>query len=68
MHKCGCRAKHICIARAALGMLNFELGHEEDIILCTLVLREYLSASPSTSSTATIVTNDIESKVQCNIN
>ena len=51
-------------------MLNFELGHEEDIIikLCTMDLREYLSATPSTSSIATIVTNNIESKEQCNVN
>ena len=35
-------------------MLNFELGHEEDII-CALDLREYLSATPSTTSTATIL-------------
>ena len=50
------RARDICIARAALVMLNFELGHEDDIstIICTMDLREYLSATPSTSSTATI--------------
>ena len=41
----------------ALVMLNIELGHEEDI--CTMDLREYLFATPSTSSTATIVTNNI---------
>ena len=47
-------------------MLNFELGHEEDI--CTMDLREYLSATALMSSTATIVTNNIESKEQCNVN
>ena len=36
-------------------MLNFELGDEENIT-STMDLREYLSATPSTSSTATIVT------------
>ena len=51
MHKSGRRARDICIARAALVMLNFELGHEEDII-CAMDLREYLPATPSTSSTA----------------
>ena len=62
----GRRTRDICIARVALVMLNFELGHEEDII-CTMDLREYLSATLSTSSTATIVTNNIESKEQCNV-
>ena len=55
MRTSGRRAKDICIARAALVMLNFELGQEEDIV-CAMDLREYLSATPSTSSTATIVT------------
>ena len=56
--KGGRRARDICIAGAALVMLNFELGD----------LREYLSATPSTSSTATIVTIIIiESKEQCNV-
>ena len=54
MHKSGRRARDICIASVALVMLNFELSHEEDII-CAMDLREYLSATPSTSSTATIV-------------
>ena len=67
MHKSGRRAKDICIAHALLVMLNYELGHEEDII-CTMDLREYLSATLSTSSTATIVTNNIESKEQYNVN
>ena len=31
MHKSGRRARDICIVRAALVMLNFELGHEEDM-------------------------------------
>ena len=61
------RGRGICIARAALVMLNFELGQEEDII-CTMDLREHLSATLSTSSTATIVTNNIESKEQCHFN
>ena len=33
-----------------------------------MALREYLSATLSTSSTATIVTKNIESKAQCNVN
>ena len=66
MRKSGRRARDICIVGATV-MLNFELGHEEDII-CTMDLREYLSATPLTSSTATIVTNNIESKEQCNVN
>ena len=60
MRKKGHSARDICIARAELVMLNFKLGHEEDII-CKMDLREYLSATPSTSSTVTIVTNNIES-------
>ena len=48
-------------------MLNFEFGDEENITI-TMDLREYLSATPSTSSTATIVTIIIiESKEQCNV-
>ena len=42
---------YLSIARAALVMVNFELVHEEDLI-CKVDLREYLSATPSTSSTA----------------
>ena len=64
MHKSSRRARDICIARAALVMLNFELGHVEDII-CAMYLREYLPATPSAFST---VTNNIESKEQCNFN
>ena len=45
MRKSGRRARDICIARVALVMLNYELGHEEDII-CTIDLRGYLSATP----------------------
>ena len=33
-----------------------------------MYLGEYLSTTPPTSSTATIVTNNIESKEQCNFN
>ena len=67
MHKSGRRARDIRIACALLVMLNYELGHEEDII-CTMDLCEYLSATLSTSSTATIVTNNIKSKEQYNVN
>ena len=56
----GRRARDICIARAALVKLNFELSHEVDIL--TMELREYFSATLSTSSTAIIVTNNIELK------
>ena len=44
--KSGRRAMDSCVARATLVMLNFELGHEEDI--CTMDLREYLSTTLST--------------------
>ena len=67
MHKSGRRARDICIARALLVMMNYELAHEEDII-CTMDLHEYLSATLSTSSTATIVTNNLKSKEQYNVN
>ena len=59
MRKSGCSARDIWLACVALVMLNFELGHEENII-CTMDLPEYLSATLSTSSTATCIYNKNE--------